>query len=207
MTATAKRTTEQAYEHETLGFGVPATIAPHHFLVQIPRGNRSAVRIEEDLGLEGKSSDEVIIPRAEVRRPHWTSIKGPVKRIFNARLKEHGLRTSQFKVGENKVDRLLGKEICLLAWAIQDATDQQIPISLRNWLALKPEERWWMFGMTAASAGSPNNPGEGWRMAVQYLMTDRFIGSQPMVPKPRPAVPTAPSLGLFDPESTEQKDR
>jgi len=24
-----------------------------------------------------------------------------------------------------------------------------IPIAVRNWLALRPEERWWLFGMTA----------------------------------------------------------
>lgn len=200
--AARKSASNADYAHETLGFGVPATTAPHHFVVRIPKGNRSAVCIDEDLGLDGKSEDEAVIPRAEIHRSHWSAIKGPVKRAFNARLKAHGLRPGQFRVGENKVDRLLGKELCLLAWGIQGTSVEQAGIAVRNWLAMKPEERWWIFGMTAASAGEPHNPGEGWRMAVRYLLTDRLVGAQSINARVGRAASPTTSLGLFSADNT-----
>ena len=206
--STRQNTRKTAYTHETVGFGVPVNkdIEPHHFVVQIPRATRAAVHIEEDIGPQGKSAEATIIPRAEVARSHWSAIKGPVKRVFNARLKAHGLRAGQFSVGGNMIDRLLGKELCVLAWGIQGTGQEQVPTALRNWLDLKPEERWWIFGMTAASAGGMTNPGEGWRMAVRYLLTDRLIGTQTV--RPGTSTPSA-NLGLFaDPPHTDtNKDR
>ena len=38
--------------------------------------------------------------------------------------------------------RLLGKELCILAWAIEQMETTKIPVAVRNWLALRPEERW-----------------------------------------------------------------
>ncbi len=42
-------------------------------------------------------------------------IRAEVQRVFNARLKEHDLATGTWKVGDNPVDRLLGKELCVRA--------------------------------------------------------------------------------------------
>jgi hypothetical protein len=63
-------------------------------------------------------------------------------------LKERNLAISLWKVDQAPVDRLLGKELCLLAWAVVERLEpERISIAVRSWLAMCPEERWWLFGM------------------------------------------------------------
>lgn len=171
-------------DHATQGFGVPMTVAPHHFLVIIPRGNRQPVQIIEDLGMHTQGDEKALLDRVVLNRHAWTEIANPVKRMFNERLKAHKLKPGQWKVGENRVDRLLGKELCVLAWAIEDLPDEKIGTALRNWLAFRPEERWWLFGMTSATVGAPSDKGRGWRMALKYALGDT---PQPVLREPRRA--------------------
>jgi hypothetical protein len=156
----------------TLGFGVPATSDPHHFRVIIPRGSASKVQITEFLGLQAAASDHAVIDRVLLDRGRWTAIRSEVQRAFNARLTAHGLKPSAWKVGENVVDRLLGKELCVLAWAVEQMDAEKIPVAVRNWLALRPEERWWLFGMTAISTGGLLDAGKGWRAALKHALGD-----------------------------------
>lgn len=149
---------ERTQAQPTLGFGVPATSDPHHFKVLIPKSNTGKVQISEYLGLQAASSDNAVIDRVLLDRPRWTAIRSEVQRAFNARLAAHGLRSSAWKVGENAVDRLLGKELCVLAWAVEQMDTDKIPVAVRNWLALRPEERWWLFGMTAMATGESRTP-------------------------------------------------
>lgn len=51
------------------------------------------------------------------------------------------------------VRRDLGKELVLLAWAIEDADPALIPTAIANWNGLVPEERWWLYTQTAAATG------------------------------------------------------
>ena len=150
-----------AYAHRTLGFGVPATSDPHHFVVRIPRGNAAPVLICEHLGMGSETAREQVIDRVLLERHRWTAIRAEVQRAFNARLKEHNLATGTWKVGDTPVDRLLGKELCVLAWAIERLEPEKIRIAVRNWLALRPEERWWLFGMTAIATGGIQRCGQG----------------------------------------------
>lgn len=156
---------------QTLGFGVPATSDPHHFKVIIPKANTGRVQISEYLGLQTQSAELAVIDRVLLERPRWTAIRAEVQRAFNARLKAHNLKTSAWKVGENPVDRLLGKELCVLAWAVEGDMDK-IPVAVRNWLALRPEERWWLFGMTAMSTGGVKDGYKGWRLALRHALGD-----------------------------------
>lgn len=166
----SKKTQQPA--HATQGFGVPLTIAPHHFVVVIPRGSRQPVQIIEDLGMHAEGGESELLDRVSLPREVWTEIANPVKRMFNERLKAHDLKPGQWKVGENRVDRLLGKELCVLAWAIEDLEPEKIGAALRNWLSLRPEERWWLFGMTASTVGAPKDRGRGWRVALRYALGD-----------------------------------
>ena len=156
----------------TLGFGVPATSDPHHFKVIIPQTNSGKVQISEYLGLQAQSDEFAVIDRVLLARQRWTAIRSEVQRTFNARLKEHKLKTSAWKIGENPLDRLLGKELCVLAWAVENMDMENIPIAVRNWLALRPEERWWLFGMTAISTGGINDGEKGWRIALRHALGD-----------------------------------
>lgn len=156
----------------TLGFGVPATSDPHHFKVIIPKANTGRVQISEYLGLQTRSTELAVIDRLLLERPRWTAIRAEVQRAFNARLKAHSLKTSAWKVGENPVDRLLGKELCVLAWAVEAMEMEKIPVAVRNWLALRPEERWWLFRMTAMSTGGVKDGHKGWRLALRHALGD-----------------------------------
>jgi len=159
-------------ERPTLGFGVPATSDPHHFKVTIPRSNSGNVAISEYLGMQASSAEYSVIERVILERWRWTTVRGEVQRAFNVRLKEHKLNTSSWTVGENMVDRLLGKELCVLAWAVEKMEYEKIPVAVRNWLSLRPEERWWLFRMTAMNTGGIQDAGIGWRLALRHALGD-----------------------------------
>jgi len=160
------------FAHPTLGFGVPATTDPHHFVVLIPKANNGRVLISENLGMQASDLSASAIDRVNLERQRWTAIRSEMQRAFNACLKENELKTSTWKTGENQVDRLLGKELCVLAWAIENMPMDNIPIAVRNWLALRQEERWWLYGMTALSTGGVHDAGKGWRLALQHALGD-----------------------------------
>jgi hypothetical protein len=82
------------------------------------------------------------------------------------------LAIGTWKVGDTRVDRLLGKELCVLAWACERLEPEKIRIAVRNWLVLRPEERWWLFGMTAMTAGGVYDADKGWRIALRYALGD-----------------------------------
>ncbi|EGJ12179.1 anti-phage-associated DUF3780 domain-containing protein [Rubrivivax benzoatilyticus] len=156
----------------TLGFGVPATSDPHHFKVIVPRSNTAPVQVSEYLGLQALSSEHSVIDRCVLDRARWTAIRAEVQRAFNARLSAHDLRPGAWKTGDNPVDRLLGRELCVLVWAVEQMEMEKIPVAVRNWLALRPEERWWLFGMTAMSTGGIGDGCKGWRLALRHALGD-----------------------------------
>lgn len=187
MAKAPSKTTKTAVKHATLGFGVPATSDPHHFKVIIPKANTGKVQISEYLGLQAQSDEFAVIDRVLLDRPRWTAIRAEVQRTFNARLKNHDVKTASWKVGENVVDRLLGKELCVLAWAVEGMDMEKIPVAVRNWLALRPEERWWLFGMTAMSTGGINDGEKGWRLALRHALGD-VAQSEQLKPRERKIV-------------------
>jgi hypothetical protein len=95
------------------------------------------------------------------------------------------------------VERLLGKELCVLAWAAETANDEQIPVICSKWAALRPEERWWLFSMTVAEAGLPEDTQRGWRRALFHALSD---GEKPPAHRKRrrPADADLVSLPLFE---------
>lgn len=202
--ARASRSTKAQHQGpaRTLGFGVPATSDPHHFKVIIPKANSGRVQISEYLGMQTQSAELAVIDRVLLERPRWTAIRAEVQRAFNARLKAHNLKTSAWKVGENPVDRLLGKELCVLAWAVEDMEMEKIPVAVRNWLALRPEERWWLFGMTAMTTGRITDGGKGWRLALRHALGDVAQSDllQPRARREKARSPELPLLDLFDNE-------
>src|SRR5258706_183695 len=50
--------------------------------------------------------------------------------------------------------------------------DEQIPVICSKWAALRPEERWWLFSMTVAEAGLPEDTQRGWRRALFHALSD-----------------------------------
>ncbi|MBY6226421.1 anti-phage-associated DUF3780 domain-containing protein [Ferrimonas balearica] len=200
----AKATTKKTMTKlATLGFGVPASSDPHHFKVIIPKANSGDVQISEYLGLQAQNEALSIIDRVFIERSRWTAIRSEVQRMFNARLKDYGAKISTWKVGENLVDRLLGKELCVLAWAVEGMEMEHIPVAVRNWLALRPEERWWLFGMTAMSTGLAEDRDVGWRVALRHALGDIVQTTQLESEKASPAETSSkPSGAVKEPPAS-----
>ena len=154
-------------------FGAPDKFGAHLFRVELPGLRTEAVRIVEDFGYRGLEGG---IPKDEDRaillRPVWAGIADIARREFNDRLKAARISTGRWHTGTNLVDRLLGKELCVLAWAAETANDEQIPVICSKWAALRPEERWWLFSMTVAEAGLPDDTQRGWRRALFLALSD-----------------------------------
>ena len=167
-----------------LGFGFDPENSEHHFVVTIPAGGRRDVLIAEHLRFGENSQGPVpgagpqdSRNRALLARLKWDAIKDNVRVEFNRRLKTGGLRAGRWKRGDNYVMRLLGKELTLLAWAVEDADPALIPAAVENWLGLAPEERWWLFTMTNAATGHAlHGRNKGWRKAVRFALTENPVG-------------------------------
>jgi len=164
---------------DSVGFGVPNTVDPHYFAVIVPRGRDESVVLTERFGIAAESKrmpdalDRVVLDRAK-----WTTIADPVRRAFNERLTEKNLAASRWSVGENKVERLLGKELCVLAWAIEKAPLALVSAAVTNWAGLRPEERWWLFTVTAAATGGVDDGDTGWRKALRFALTENPVEEQ-----------------------------
>ena len=180
-------------------FGAPDSFGTHLFRVEIPASRQESVSLIEDYGYRGLEGG---IPRDEERvilpRPVWAGIADIARREFNDRLKAAKVPTARWHSGTNLVDRLLGKELCVLAWAAETATDDQLPVIGSKWAALRPEERWWLFSMTAAEAGLPEDTQRGWRRALLLALSD---GEKPPEGRKRrrPVESDLFSLPLFKP--------
>ena len=158
---------------ETIDFGAPAAFGTHVFRVEIPPARTGEVLIVEDYGYCGS---EAGIPRDEERvvlgRRVWSKISDIARREFNDRLKAAKVPTGRWHSGTNLVERLLGRELCVLAWAAERASDEEVPVIGSKWTALRPEERWWLFMMTVAEAGLPDDHQRGWRRALHLALAD-----------------------------------
>jgi len=114
--------------------------------------------------------------RAVLARAKWNAIADEVRVELNKRLKQDGLKSGSWKTGTNPVSRLLGKELVLLAWAIEEADPALIPAAVKNWLGLVLEERWWLYTMTSAATGhAVQGRNNGWRKAVRYALTENPV--------------------------------
>lgn len=167
------------------GFGFQPEQSQHHFLVTVPVGNRSDVLIAEHLTYDPKAGPEPPTVatgphdaklRVRLSRSKWNAVAEDVRVHFNRRLKRQGLPAGRWKTGGNALMRLLGKELTLLAWAVEDADPALTPTAVRNWLGLAPEERWWLYTMTSAATGDAiQGRGKGWRKAVRYALTENPV--------------------------------
>lgn len=161
-------------------FGAPDQLGAHIFVVDIPISKANPVLITENYGYRGGDRG---IPEKEIRveltRPIWSEISETARQDFNDRLKAKKLTTSRWKTGINKVDKLLGKELCILAWAAEKANFEQIPVICQRWVSLRPEERWWLFRMTVAESGLALDTDRGWRKALYFALSDGKIEDRP----------------------------
>jgi len=171
-------------------FGFDPRFSTHHFLAHIPRGINKPVHISEHLTWDEQNGSSPVTTslvldgqiRVLLARAKWDAIADAVRQEFNRRLKSEGLRGGQWRLGDNLLRRDLGKELVLLAWAIEDADPSLIPNAIANWLGLYPEERWWLYTQTAAATGHGiNDRNRGWRKAVRYALTENPLSDAQQV--------------------------
>ena len=183
---------------KTVDFGAPDKFGAHVFRIEIQAARNESVVIVEDYGYRGQ---EAGVPRDEERvvlkRPVWSAIAAIARLEFNTRLKAVKITTGRWHTGTNLVDRLLGKELCVLAWAAETANPEQFPVICSKWAALRPEERWWLFAMTVAEAGLPDDSQRGWRRALFHALSDGEKPAPGRKRRPRPRQEDLFKLPLF----------
>lgn len=208
----AKKATNQGLEALAGSFGFDPDTSAAHFLIFIPGGSTHPVEISEHLswnperitlsqhyGVEREDGQV----RCRLPRVKWNEMAEVLRAEFNGRLRREGSKPGRWKTGYNPVTRLLGKELTLLAWAIEDADPALIPAAVANWQGLTPEERWWLYTMTAAATGNfMTGRNRGWRKAVRYALTENPVTNrvldQPVVPEFFRLVSETPAISSSD---------
>jgi len=171
-----------------LGFGFQPGLSEHFFLLTLSRSKAEGAEVTLSEHFEWfEPTADVPIPvplnaanahlRVILRRAVWDIIAEDVKAEFNRRLRIYGQKTNKWpQSGQVPIDRTLGKELCVLAWAVEECDPMLIPIAIRNWLGLVPEERWWLYTMTNAATGHAlAGRGKGWRKALRYALTENPV--------------------------------
>lgn len=183
-----------------VGLGFLPEEARHGFLIDVPKGSGQGdlIAITEhrgsDLDQLGARSIPAPTPgdpalRVLIDRNRWLALAPEFWEEANRRLRANGLPPSKFQKNPSKpvpVHPSLGKELCVLCWAVEDAPPDDIPNALRNWEALAPEERWWLYTMTVATSGQAMQKGLGWRKALRSALADNpFVKGEGMSPRAR----------------------
>ena len=170
----------------TIDFGASSDFGMHHFYVEIPVASRDAVCVYEDFGFDGDDAHrETVECRLILARELWSKIRDDARRDFNARLKAKKQSTGNWTTGRIRLDRFLGRELCVLGWAAEHASPDECLMICQKWLALRPEERWWLYSKTASEAALDNQSQRGWRKALYCALSDgeSIKATQKVTPK------------------------
>lgn len=162
-------------KQNALGFGYIPEVSTQYFNVEIHRGEKEPVRVYEAYGIGGLGALKI-----ELSKHKWKALEEALMIEFNNTLKGEKLTTSRFKIGNNRVEHLLGKEMMVLLWAIEDCDPSVIPTAIRNWRGLMREERWWLYTMTNACCGDYGVK-FGWRKALRYALTENPIADSKQI--------------------------
>jgi len=148
----------------------------HGYLVRLTRGRDARVHVFEVFGRPPEDREQQWAPetvlRCDAPRAVWDAVSGEMRGEFNRRLKSEGKPAGRWGADETAVQRLFGKELLVLLWAVEQdgVSDEEVAVAIRNWHGLKPEERWWLYTMTAASAALAHQVGMGWRAALRHAL-------------------------------------
>lgn len=146
---------------KVLGFGYVPIEDAHYFAVALSR--QGSIYLYQCINAEK-------IHVATLTCAQWTEIAQPVAAEFNQRLARDGYAYGRWKIGETPLRATLGKELLLLARAIEDADPHRISHVLKCWRNLDPCERWWLCTQSNAVHEGPDDARKGWRMAIKYAL-------------------------------------
>ena len=185
---------------KSIGLGFLTEESRHGFLIHVPKGSAKSelISISEYRGDRFSGAEVTSLPapppsdpslRVTLDRGRWAALAPAFWEEANRRLRANGLATAKLTKSPTKpipVHPSLGKELCVLCWAVEEASIDDITNALRNWDALAPEERWWLYTMTVATTGQALQKGVGWRKALRAAIADNpFVKGEGMSPKAR----------------------
>ena len=194
---------DQTYNNsgrKVAGLGFMPDEARHGFLISVPKGGgaNDLICISEHRGEELNQLGEQATTTLSLQNPslrvvidrhRWLALAPEFWEEANRRLRANGLPNARFVKAPAKpvpVHPSLGKELCILCWAVEEASIDDVPNALRNWEALAPEERWWLYTMTVATSGQALQKGVGWRRALRAAIADNpFVKGEGLAPRTR----------------------
>jgi hypothetical protein len=214
MARTSTRSTGAGSNRQPVGLGFLPVEARHGFLIQVPKGTgkNDYIRISEHRNVDLSSYDpgenasavesaqieigSTVSPNSDpslrvlIDRNRWLTLAPEFWEEANRRLRANGLASCKFQKNPSKpipVHPSLGKELCVLCWAVEEAQPDLIPNALLNWQNLAPEERWWLYTMTVATTGQAvQHRGLGWRKALRAALAENpFIKGEGSSPRSR----------------------
>jgi hypothetical protein len=214
MARTSTRSTGAGSNRQPVGLGFLPVEARHGFLIQVPKGTgkNDYIRISEHRNVDlssydpGESTSVAESSKLEIGstvslnsdpslrvlidRNRWLMLAPEFWEEANRRLRANGLASCKFQKNPSKpipVHPSLGKELCVLCWAVEEAQPDLIPNALLNWQNLAPEERWWLYTMTVATTGQAvQHRGLGWRKALRAALAENpFIKGEGSSPRSR----------------------
>lgn len=114
------------------------------------------------------------------RRSDLAEITGTLWRKINVRAvrelvqvmneAERSKAAPSLKTGANRLSPLVGRELALLLWALQEeGAEAQLEAILHGWRELAREERWWLYAKAAATG---QRSGTGWRRALFHALSE-----------------------------------
>ncbi len=115
------------------------------------------------------------------RRTELADIEGAIWRKISARaIRElaqdmgeaeiSGKSVPTLKTGANRLSPLVGRELALLLWAVQEeGAVEQLEAILHGWRELAREERWWLYAKAAAPG---QRSGTGWRRGLFHALSE-----------------------------------
>lgn len=171
-------------KRQFIGFGFDPGESSHHFAVIFPESEEDPVTIEERFEWNDELEADAARPslvKVRLDRYRWGRIAESVRGQFNKKIRAGGHRSVSWKTEQpNILPPHFGKELTLLAWAVEDMEESLIPNVIANWTGLEPEERWWLYTtvnatFTKAEAGKDR----GWRKAIKIAFSENPIPEIP----------------------------
>lgn len=188
------------------GFAYCPELRRHHIFVDVPSRLDDEVVIVEDV-----SDKETPREKARIPLRFFEMVQTPIASHFNQRISDNeelkNCPRARFVRGKRiPLDLLLGRELLVLAWAIEpwerpaqaDPVVLHIPKALEAWLGMPPEERWTLYRLTNAKSGHLSDSGKGWRRSLRYgLCGEIGSPSSTNTPAPRKKKALTPSRASF----------
>lgn len=138
---------------------------------------------ETRIWIRYKGTEEKILDTDQLHlcipREKWDIVEKSITGVFNSQLKKDGKKPGKFYKDITFVERMLGKEMMVLLWAIENSYEYGKEIryerAISNWVGFRPEERWWLHTMINAATGHDYDANRGWRVAIKYILNENPI--------------------------------